>query len=514
MKKDLLHTPEGVRDIYSTECAEKKVIENRLHDVCASYGYNDIQTPSIEFFDVFNKERGSVPSNEMFKLFDRYGNTLVLRPDMTPSIARATAKYFEDRVLPVKLCYLGNTFINVSKYYQGRLKENTMLGAELINDNSLAADYEIISMVIDCMLSAGLTEFQVELGNVAFFNGLLHKAGITGDSAEELLRLIKDKNYFGVEELLDSLNIDDAVAKALLELPQLFGGTEVLEKAKSCGAMISVHAENKQLIDVLTERYLSEGKTSAWYHYMSRPEFVEGEADIRAIQLAKSLDSKLYIVHLANKEGVQAVERARNEGYQIYAETCPQYLEFTSEVYKRADGRNFVCSPPMKGEESRLALWEAIKKGLITTIATDHCPFQSYEKDWGKDDFTKIPNGCAGIENMYPYMLSAANEGKITFNKAVELCSYNPAKIFGCDAKGAIEVGKDADIVIYDPTKDFTITNDKMHSDCDHTIWEGIKVKGYPEATYSRGKLIFKDGEFLGERGWGKFIKRSSSGNL
>ena len=118
MKKDLLHTPEGVRDIYSTECAEKKVIENRLHDVCASYGYNDIQTPSIEFFDVFNKERGSVPSNEMFKLFDRYGNTLVLRPDMTPSIARATAKYFEDRVLPVKLCYLGNTFINVSKYYQ------------------------------------------------------------------------------------------------------------------------------------------------------------------------------------------------------------------------------------------------------------------------------------------------------------------------------------------------------------------------------------------------------------
>lgn len=233
MKKDLLHTPEGVRDIYSTECAEKKVIENRLHDVLASYGYNDIQTPSIEFFDVFNKERGSVPSNEMFKLFDRYGNTLVLRPDMTPSIARAASKYFEDRILPIKLCYLGNTFINVSKYYQGRLKENTMLGAELINDNSLAADYEIISMVIDCMLSAGLTEFQVELGNVAFFNGLLHKAGITGDSAEELLRLIKDKNYFGVEELLDNLNIDDITAKALLELSQLFGGTEVLEKAKA-----------------------------------------------------------------------------------------------------------------------------------------------------------------------------------------------------------------------------------------------------------------------------------------
>lgn len=328
---------------------------------------------------------------------------------------------------------------------------------------------------------------------------------------------VKDVSNGLIDTIEDAVNYGVSSFKVFMVYD--FGVTDgvfykVLEKAKSCGAMISVHAENKQLIDVLTERYLSEGKTSAWYHYMSRPEFVEGEADIRAIQLAKSLDSKLYIVHLANKEGVQAVERARNEGYQIYAETCPQYLEFTSEVYKRADGRNFVCSPPMKGEESRLALWEAIKKGLITTIATDHCPFQSYEKDWGKDDFTKIPNGCAGIENMYPYMLSAANEGKITFNKAVELCSYNPAKIFGCDAKGAIEVGKDADIVIYDPTKDFTITNDKMHSDCDHTIWEGIKVKGYPEATYSRGKLVFKDGEFLGERGWGKFIKRSSSGNL
>lgn len=326
------------------------------------------------------------------------------------------------------------------------------------------------------------------------------------DVSNGLLDTIEDAVNYGVSSFKVFMVYDFGVTDGVFY--------KVLEKAKSCGAMISVHAENKQLIDVLTERYLSEGKTSAWYHYMSRPEFVEGEADIRAIQLAKSLDSKLYIVHLANKEGIEAVERARNEGYEIYAETCPQYLEFTSEVYKRADGRNFVCSPPMKGEESRLALWEAIKKGLITTIATDHCPFQSYEKDWGKDDFTKIPNGCAGIENMYPYMLSAANDGKITFNKAVELCSYNPAKIFGCDAKGAIEVGKDADIVIYDPTKDFTITNDKMHSDCDHTIWEGVKVKGYPEATYSRGKLVFKDGEFLGERGWGKFIKRSSSGNL
>lgn len=284
---------------------------------------------------------------------------------------------------------------------------------------------------------------------------------------------------------------------------------QVLKKAKECGALISVHAENNEMVNMFTRQFLSEGKTSAWYHYLSRPEFVEAEADRRAIEWAKSLDTSLYIVHLANKEGVRAVTEARDAGYKIYAETCPQYLEFTCDVYKREDGRNFVCSPPMKGEESRQALWDAIKRGDIATIATDHCPFNRFEKDWGKDDFTKIPNGCAGIENMYPYMLSAANTGKISFEKAVELCSTNPAKIFGLKDKGSVSVGKDADIVIYDPKKEFTITNDKMHSDCDHTIWEGITVHGYPEKTFARGRLVYDSGEFLGEKGWGKFVARS-----
>ena len=284
---------------------------------------------------------------------------------------------------------------------------------------------------------------------------------------------------------------------------------QVLKKAKECGALISVHAENNEMVNMFTRQFLSEGKTSAWYHYLSRPEFVEAEADKRAIEWAKSLDTSLYIVHLANKEGVRAVTEARDAGYKIYAETCPQYLEFTCDVSKREDGRNFVCSPPMKGEESRQALWDAIKRGDIATIATDHCPFNRFEKDWGKDDFTKIPNGCAGIENMYPYMLSTANTGKISFEKAVELCSTNPAKIFGLKDKGSVSVGKDADIVIYDPKKEFTITNDKMHSDCDHTIWEGITVHGYPEKTFARGRLVYDSGEFLGEKGWGRFVARS-----
>jgi len=283
---------------------------------------------------------------------------------------------------------------------------------------------------------------------------------------------------------------------------------KILEKSKETGVLTNVHAENPDLIDVRITEYLSQGKTSAWYHYMSRPEFVEAEADLRAIHWAKALNAPLYIVHLANKEGVEAVTEAKDQGYEIYAETCPQYLNFTSEVYKREDGRNFVCSPPIKGSESQEALWAAIKRGDIDTIATDHCPFQSFEKDWGKDNFTKIPNGCAGIENLYPYMLSVANSGRISFNKAVEVCSANPAKIFGCTEKGSIRVGADADIVVYDPNKDFTISVKNMHSDYDHTIWEGVSLHGYPVLTFSRGKLVYDNGKFVGEPGWGKFVKR------
>ncbi len=321
------------------------------------------------------------------------------------------------------------------------------------------------------------------------------------DVSDGLIDSIEDAVEYGVPSFKVFMVYDFGVTDGVFY--------QVLRKGKECGALIAVHAENNELVKTLTKEYLDDGKNSAWYHYMSRPEYVEGEADNRAISLAKAADTSLYIVHLANKEGVDAVTKAKDEGYKIYAETCPQYLEFTSDVYKREDGINFVCSPPIKGQESQDALWKAIQRGDIDTVATDHCPFQSYEKEWGRDDFTKIPNGCAGIENMYPYMLSAANTGRITFQKAIELCSTNPAKIFGCKDKGTLAIGKDADIVIYDPKKEVTITNEEMHSDCDHTIWEGVDVHGYPVQTYSRGKLVYDNGEFVGERGAGQFVKCS-----
>ncbi|MCR5647348.1 MAG: dihydropyrimidinase [Acholeplasmatales bacterium] len=321
------------------------------------------------------------------------------------------------------------------------------------------------------------------------------------DLSNGLLTTMDDAVKFGVPTFKAFMVYDFGVQDG-----DLF---RLLEHSKKIGARVSVHAENRDAIAVLTKRFLEEGKTSAWYHYMSRPEWVEEEADIRAINFAKALGAPLYIVHVGSKGGIEAIERAKKEGVEVYAETCPQYLEFTSDVYKRNDARDFVCSPPMKGKESKDALWRAINMGVVDTVATDHCPFQKTEKDWGKDDFTKIPNGCAGVENMYPYMLSEANKGKTTIETVVKLCSENPAKLSGCKKKGFLKPGYDADIVIYDPKLDFTITNEKMHSDCDHTIWEGKKLKGYPVMTFSRGRLVYENGEFKGERGWGKMVKRS-----
>jgi dihydropyrimidinase len=283
---------------------------------------------------------------------------------------------------------------------------------------------------------------------------------------------------------------------------------EMLEISRKTGTLVAVHAENPAIIDRRIKKLLEEEKTSAWHHYESRPEFVEAEAIKRAIHLAKAAGSRLYIVHLACREGMEEVARARREGYGIIAETCPQYLHFTNEVYKRADGRNFVCSPPVKGPDSREALWEGVKWGNISTIATDHCPFQSWEKDYGKDDFTKIPNGCMGTETMFPFMLGEANKGRISFRRAVELCCTNPAKVFGCASeKGTIAAGSDADIVLYDPEKRFTVSKDNMHSNVDYTIWEGYEMKGYPVMTFLRGQLVYEDGQFKGKPGSGRFVR-------
>ncbi len=233
MYKQILHTPEGVRDIYNGECRRKNKVQDTLHSVLQSYGYDDIQTPTFEFFDVFSREVGTVPSKELYKFFDREGYTLVLRPDITPSIARAVAKYFTEEDMPVRLCYVANTFINHSDF-QGRLKENTQLGAELIGDGSVEADAEIIALVVESLLKIGLTEFQVGVGHVDFFKSLLRESRLSEELELELRELISNKNIYGVRELLEPLPITVGLKEAFAAIPKLFGSVDILEKADAC----------------------------------------------------------------------------------------------------------------------------------------------------------------------------------------------------------------------------------------------------------------------------------------
>ncbi len=232
MNKGLLHTPEGVRDLYNEECAMKLWVQEKIHQVLHTYGYRDIQTPTFEFFDIFNKDRGSVASKNMYKFFDREGNTLVLRPDMTPSIARMASKYFMEEDMPVRLCYQGNTFINNSEL-QGKLKEMTIMGVECIGDDTSDADAEIVAMVADALSKAGLEEFQIEVGHVDFLEGLMEEAMLDEDTKEELLEYISSKNYFGVEELIESKPMNDGVKNIFKKLPELFGSREIINKAKN-----------------------------------------------------------------------------------------------------------------------------------------------------------------------------------------------------------------------------------------------------------------------------------------
>lgn len=231
MDKILLHTPVGVRDIYGKECAVKLTMEKNINQVFRLYGYHNIQTPTFEFFDIFSEERGSVASKNLYKFFDREGNTLVLRPDVTPSIARLAAKYYMDVNVPVKLCYNANTYINNSEL-QGKLKEITQLGCELIHDDSIEADAEMIALVVDSLKSVGMEEFLVEIGQVDFYKGLLEESGLNEETEEELRELIQNKNDFGVEELLDQEQVTGNLKQAFLKLPKLFGSVEVLESAE------------------------------------------------------------------------------------------------------------------------------------------------------------------------------------------------------------------------------------------------------------------------------------------
>lgn len=263
MNDKLLHTPEGVRDIHCSEAFKKNEIQRRIMTVFHRFGFKDVQTPTFEYIDVFNNDLATIDIKNMYKFFDRDGNILVMRPDITPSIARLTATGYNHDTTPKRFCYLGNAFRN-SESYQLKLREFTQAGVELIGVDNEDADAEIIALCIHSLLASGLREFQIDIGQAGFFKGLLREAGLGTDYEEELRKLIDEKNYIAVEELLNSLELDEEHKKVLLDLPKLFGDVGVIEKAReittndlALEALDRLESVYKILCDYQLEQYVS-----------------------------------------------------------------------------------------------------------------------------------------------------------------------------------------------------------------------------------------------------------------
>jgi dihydropyrimidinase len=291
----------------------------------------------------------------------------------------------------------------------------------------------------------------------------------------------------------------------------------VMQVAADTGALVMVHAEHGDAIDVLVKQALAEGKTEPKYHALTRPPETEGEATNRAIQLARVAGCRLYVVHVSCQEAIEPIAIARDKGWDVLGETCSQYffIDYTFLERPNFEGAKYVYTPPPRAKENQDRLWEAVRDDVLSVVSTDHCAFLwDGQKSLGKDDFSKIPNGGPGLENRLQLMHEfGVRTGRISLERMVELLSTNPAKYFGLyPRKGTIAVGSDADLVIFDPEKRVTISASRHHSKCDYNLYEGTEVTGSPETVLLRGRVIVDGDEFLGRPGEGQFVKRARSG--
>ncbi len=293
---------------------------------------------------------------------------------------------------------------------------------------------------------------------------------------------------------------------------------KAMQKANDNGAMIMMHAENGIAIDVLAEQAVARGETDPVNHGYVRRKELEAEATFRAVQLAKVAGAPLYIVHLSASEALEAVANARNDGMNVFAETCPQYLYLNVEDHLNAPGflgAGYVCSTPLrsKHEHHHADLWKGLRVNDLSVVATDHCPFcMKDQKELGKDDFRAIPNGIGGVEHRMDLIYQGVVAGELTLERWVELCSTTPARMFGLyGKKGVIQPGADADIVIYDPNVQTHISVDTHHMNMDYSAYEGVVVDGKVDTVLSRGKTLIADNAYHGTKGDGRYYKRGLS---
>jgi dihydropyrimidinase len=290
---------------------------------------------------------------------------------------------------------------------------------------------------------------------------------------------------------------------------------KALQRTSKNGGLVCMHAENGSAIDVIVQQALAEGKKAPKYHALTRPTTAEAEATARAIALAEMAGAPIYIVHLSCNDALEKVREARDRGLPVYAETCPQYLYLSIENFDAPgfEGAKYVFTPPLREKWHQEKLWNGLKRDHLQVVSTDHCPFCFKEqKELGRDDFTKIPNGGPGIEHRMSLIYSGGvASGRFSANRFVELVSTTPAKLFGLHPrKGTIAVGSDADLVIFDPKRKHTISAKTHHMRVDYSMFEGIQVTGMPDVVFSRGRTVVDREKFVGRPGQGEFLRRST----
>ncbi len=285
---------------------------------------------------------------------------------------------------------------------------------------------------------------------------------------------------------------------------------QIMRWVKEAGGLIGIHAENGDIIHTLRTLFLNQGHKTPFYHYLSSPALVEADAVNQMLFLNEHVGGRLYFVHVSAGESLALIARAKARGQTVYAETCPHYLALTAEEYKRPDGYLFLVSPSLKSAEDREALWDGVMNGAVDFVSTDHCPFSRAQKEGHKDDFTAVPNGMPGVETRLPILLTEGYWRRhVSLERIVELTSYNPARVFGLfPRKGALQPGSDADLVIVDLDKEWTLRHGDLHMNVDWSPYEGWKCRGFPELVMRRGEILYEGGEWIADSAQGQFIAR------